>query len=473
MGLKTFNTTFVELSKDSYIRIDEKYYSFIVSSGWNLFNSKNKLIPLKDILIDDYTLFRYEEDEEYKGVPTGQSHIDKDGEIKKFQLVTKDNHPNRLKYKISNHNILISSLRLARSPALFFESKDLSKYVFSNAFFIFKVNEKWNEKFILYTLRSKKIKNILDYHIYRGIGISAYKKEDLLKIKIPFLSRKKQDRIILNVEKIENKIKFLKSQIISPEGIINEIFSKEFKFNLDKVNEVENIKYFSIQCNFTYRNNNLRSSVRWNKIKPIQNELYKNYPNIEKLGKYLISTKNGWSPNCRESDTANCVFSLNSISKDGIVKFDDLKYSDDTKNNIEEFFVNENDLFVSRGNTVDLVALASIVKNLPTEQNFIFPDLFIKITVDEKKLSKEFLAFLFNSVVGRYYFKYSAKGKNQTMVKISKDELNNFYIPVPKIDTQHRIVNEIKAELRKQKTIKEEMSIERNAIDNIIEKALI
>lgn len=473
MGLKTFTITLADLSKDSYLRFDEKYHSFLLSSDWNLFASLNKkLIPLKDILDDDYNLFDYQEDEEYKGIPTGQTYVDEDGEIIEFQPVNAENHPGRLKYKVSNDNILISSLRLAKSPALFFDKVDLSEYIFSNGFYIFKANDDWNNKFVLYILRTKKLKDILDNHIYRGIGISAYKKEDLLKIKIPLISKPKQDLVVAQIEPIEKKIKLLKAQITPPQEVMNKVFAREFCFDLETVNEVERIKYFTIDTDITFRNRNLRSSVRWNKINPIQQMLYKNNQYIEKLGNFIVSTKNGWSPNCKETDTENAVFGVNSISKDGCINFEDLKYSDENKNKIEEYFVKEDDLFVSRGNTVDLVALASVVKNLPDEQNYIFPDLFIKIELDSTQLDKEYLALIFNSVIGRYYFKYSAKGKNQTMVKISSEELKNFFIPVPPLKSQQKIVDEIKAELNKQEEIKSKIENERNKIDEIIESAI-
>lgn len=472
MGLKTFSISISDLSKDCYLRNDEKYYNFLTFSGWNIFKSnKINLVSLKNILSDDYTPFEYQDGKDYKGIPTGQTYLDEDGDISDFQPITTDNHPARLKYKISNNNILISSLRLAKSPALFFENEDLSSYVFSNGFYIFKVKKDWNIKYVLYILRTKKLKNILDNYIYRGIGISAYKKEDLLKIKVPIIPKFKQDQVVTKIEPIENKVKNLKSQIKSAQKIFNDVFSKEFKFNIEEINAIEAIKYFSTSNNITYRNLNLRTSVRWNKIKPIQKALYKNNPFIEKLGKYILSTKNGWSPNCKETDTKNYVFGVNSISKNGYVQFEDLKLSNESKSNISEYFAQENDLFVSRGNTVDLVALASIVKNIPEKTNYIYPDLFIKIELNTKRVSKEYIAFLFNSVIGRYYFKYSAKGKNQTMVKISSTELNNFYLPIPPLTQQQKIVDEIKAELNKQTKIRKKIKSEREKIDLIIEGA--
>jgi len=121
---------------------------------------------------------------------------------------------------------------------------------------------------------------------------------------------------------------------------------------------------------------------------------------------------------------------------------------------------------------VDLVALASVVRNLPEDLNVIFPDLFIKIEVTANSLDKEYLAHLFNSIIGRFYFKYAAKGKNQTMVKISAEELNNFYLPVPPLRLQQKIVDEIRTELEKQEKTKRKLLSERSNIDKIIENCI-
>jgi type I restriction enzyme S subunit len=109
---------------------------------------------------------------------------------------------------------------------------------------------------------------------------------------------------------------------------------------------------------------------------------------------------------------------------------------------------------------------------LPEEIDFVFPDLFIRIELDSNNLDKEYLAHLFNSIIGRFYFKYATKGKNQTMVKVSSDEINNFYLPVPPLKLQRKIVDEIKTELDKQESIKKEIESERNKIEAIIEKAI-
>lgn len=97
----------------------------------------------------------------------------------------------------------------------------------------------------------------------------------------------------------------------------------------------------------------------------------------------------------------------------------------------------------------------------------VYPDLMIKVEFDGE-IDKQYMAYIFNSFISRYYFKYSTKGKNQTMVKVSLQELSDFIVPLPDIHTQHRIVEEIQAEIKKQDDIKAEIAGLRNQIDDII-----
>lgn len=117
-----FSIAFDNISVDRYLRIDKKYHEITSGSGFNIFHSKAKnKVSLSEIIREDYENFQYEDGIEYKGIPTGQTYIDEDGEMISYQTVTLDDHPNRLKYKISKNHILISSLRLAKSPALLYE----------------------------------------------------------------------------------------------------------------------------------------------------------------------------------------------------------------------------------------------------------------------------------------------------------------------------------------------------------------
>lgn len=227
----------------------------IITNSDNIFGtSTSENILLSDIIEETYETFIYEAGNIYKGIPTGQTYIDEDGDIVDFQPVTLNNHPGRIKHKVTNENILISSLRLAKSPALMFEDLDLSEYVFSNAFYVFKVKSGWNKRFVLYMLRSKKLKDLLDNHIYRGIGISAYRVEDLLKCEVKNLSLDVQNKVLESIKPFEQKIQSLKSTVKKFQDIIDEAFGNEFGFDYDTFSKLKKIKCYN-RSHYAFSNN--------------------------------------------------------------------------------------------------------------------------------------------------------------------------------------------------------------------------
>ena len=415
-------------------------------------------------------------EEEEEAISLGGEQINTDGSVglSKIPYVSHEFYEKSDKGKVKNQDILICKDGALTGKTCFvdYDIFPTKEVMVNEHIYILRGNEKINQIFLFYLTTNSLIQSQIKNLAYRKKAQPGLNSDHLKRIKIPLIPKPTQDQIVARVEPIENKIKEIKNKITPPQEVINKVFSREFRFDIQKVYSVEQKRYFLVSDALTYRNSRIRSSVRWHKIAPIQDFLYKNNPYIKKLGKYIISTKNGWSPSCRESDSSNFVFGVNSITVVSVINYDDLKMSDETRKEIEDYFSKEGDLFVSRGNTVDLVALASVVKNMPDEKDIIFPDLFIRVDVNEKELNKMYLAYLFNSIIGRLYFKYAAKGKNQTMVKISSDELNNFYLPIPPLKNQQKIVDEIKAELDEQEEVKKKIEAERNKIDEIIEKAI-
>lgn len=470
MLLKQFTIDFRELGKDPYLRNDEKYYVFLNFSNWNLFNIKNKnLVSLKDILIDDYHNFEYEEDEEYKGIPTGQTYLDEDGYIKGFDIVTAENHPGRLKYKVSNENILISSLRLAKSPALYFENEKLSDYVFSNGFYIYKIKDGWNKKFILYILRTKRLKDVLDNHIYRGIGISAYKNEDLKKIKIPLIPKSTQDQIVAQIEPIERKIKELKNQITPPQEVINNVFAREFKFDLEKFEELKKIRNYYLDL-FTFANNkDVRQSVKFhreagefiiNHLENITKKKLKNY-----LAEPIVLGKSV-SPSNYDDNGEYFYVSMANI-KNWKFESEDTRlvskeYSDKNKNKI----VAKDDILIARSGegTIGKVALID-----DEDLQGVFADFTMRVRL--QNYNPLFAYYYFRTEYFQYLIEVNKKGLGNN-TNIFPSQIQEFPMIDISLKDQQKIVDEIKTELDSQKEMNQKIEAERSKIDEIIGKAI-
>jgi restriction endonuclease S subunit len=212
---------------DNGLRFDFKFYNFVLKSNFKIIQESKETIPLKKILISNYKKLNYEEDREYKGLPTGAEYYNENGDIIDVQIATKDNHPDRLCYKLEKGDILISSLKGAKAPALYIDFENIDEYVASNGFYVFKVkNPEWNGKFVFYLLRTKFIRDILDNNLSSGIGISSYKESDLLRIKIPVIILDIQNKVLKKIKPLQEKINEYYQNIESLQNIIDDVFVK-------------------------------------------------------------------------------------------------------------------------------------------------------------------------------------------------------------------------------------------------------
>jgi type I restriction enzyme, S subunit len=471
MGLKQFHIHLNELSKNETLRL---WAPLVLPKIGYQYDKINNYLSLCESGTRPKGGIKNEDAGEAISLGGDQINVDGSVDLSNIPYVSHEFYDSAIKGKVKNNDILVckdgaltGKTCIVDFPTLLSENVMVNEHVY-----IIRGNDKINQRFLFYYIRSNMFQSQVKDLAYRKKAQPGLNYDHLKKIKIPVIPKAKQNKLVDQVEPIEQKIKQLRIKFKEPQEVINLIFIREFQINLERVKTEDQTKHFSVSSAIAFRNPDIRCSVRWNKIMPLQKVMYDNISCIKKLGDYILSTKNGWSPNCRETDTLNQVFGVNCISKNGVINFEDMKTSDETHPNIESYFAQNNDLFVSRGNTVELVALASMVEDLQDEKNIIFPDLFIKIEVDERKIDKKYLAYLFNSIIGRYYFKYSSKGKNQTMVKISSDEINGFYLPVPSLDVQEKIVSEIQSEMDAQEIIKKDIEKQRNRIDKIIEKTI-
>ena len=135
MTLKFVNCKINSVASDINLRVDPKYHIFLNSkSNWNVFENDKKLINLNKIIKEKYKYFDLKNNEEYFGIPTGESYIDQDGLIINHKKVTLEDCPNRIKYEIDKDDIVLSSLRLAKTPSSNFEKRILKATVHAGCF---------------------------------------------------------------------------------------------------------------------------------------------------------------------------------------------------------------------------------------------------------------------------------------------------------------------------------------------------
>lgn len=472
MGVNVVKKRLSDFRSEESLRYDYKYITSHVTSSKDFYTYRNlfDFVSYEKVNVEELDNFKYAE----------IGNVNKLGEVEPVELSFEDRQEENesLFKKIEKgdiinpkkNDILISKIRPYLNKNVLVNSDD--EY-FTKAFI--HIRPKINSELLHIAIRSKFI-TLLNAVSRQGKGYPTLKEDDIKAIRFPKkivdALTKNEDELIKKIQPIRTEISDLKLTQQTTLDILNQVFSAFYKINLSQVQEIDKTRILTIPLsNVKNYNSGLRGSLRWNKMQYIQNFIYSNVDCVETLGRYIKSTKNGWSPLSVEDGEGTPVLGQEHFSSNTILKIDPSKSTEQSRNNIEDFFIKIGDFFVSRGNTIDLVALASIVGE-EIEDDIIYPDLYIKIEFDETNVNKEYLAFLFNSFIGRLYFKYVAKGKNQTMVKVSSAELLNFRVPIPSKEQQAEIVEAIKSQLDEQKEIDRQIEEKQQAINKIIEDAI-
>ena len=341
-------------------------------------------------------------------------------------------------------------------------------------------------------IRAKRIPEIL-YYCFRsafhtdlmaisrqGKGYPTISESDLRELRF---SRKAIDALEQNSDKLtrvvhdlESRIKTINRNILPPQRIIDNILSDCLGVDVDGLRATDKTHDLSMLFNTISANNeSLRSSYRWEKAIKIQNALVSMADNCVPLGTHILSTKNGWSPECDENASSYKVLSLDALSWDTELKMECVKKSDLERNNLDQFILRDGDFLVSRGNGSDeLVGLASIVHIVEDDDPIIYPDIMIRVCFDDA-VEKQYIAYIFNSSIGRLFFKYASKGSNKK--KITPLELGQFRTPLPDHQMQTSIVEKIQAAFSSQKKLESEierlrLEIEKTIVDVIVGDSL-
>lgn len=307
--------------------------------------------------------------------------------------------------------------------------------------YIIRANSNYNQLFLYFVMQSNIFQNQVKDFAYKKKGQPGLNLDHISKIKVPNVPLQIQEMIIDTVKGDFYDLAKKMNSVETVPSIINKYISERFGINFDQIKDIEEKNHFnSSLLDFAQNGETYRFSYRWNKASQILRTL-QSVPSAESIDKHIVRTQNGWSPNC-SVDGAYQVLSLDSLNENGILDVNRHKFSSALKNNLDDYLLKQGDFLISRGNTVDLVAMASVVTEQP-DQRVIFPDLMIRIHFD-KTIDSSYMAYIFNSFIGRLYFKYATKGKNQTMVKVSRLELNEFTVPLPDINEQRLIVEDLR-----------------------------
>lgn len=192
------------------------------------------------------------------------------------------------------------------------------------------------------------------------------------------------------------------------------------------------------------------------------------------LGEVLLEKpKNGWSARCDNAATGIPVLSLGAIT--GFrYRETEFKRTSEPTSSFAHYWLHEGDLLISRSNTPELVGHAAIYTGSPSP--CIYPDLMMRLAIDEARTDKRFVHCWLRSVPVRDYISRTAKGTSPTMKKISQSIVMSIPFPtnlsLPKQRQVVHEVDELEAQLDTLKQMQAETAAELDALlPSILDKA--
>jgi|GEM_PF-6299414 len=146
--------------------------------------------------------------------------------------------------------------------------------------------------------------------------------------------------------------------------------------------------------------------------------------------------RNGFSPQPVNHPTATKSLTL-SATTSGKFNPKYFKYIENEISLDSHLWLRKGDILIQRANSLDFVGTAAIYDQKDLE--FIYPDLMMKVTANEKILP-EYLLYCLSEPSTRIYFKDNATGSTGNMPKINQGTVMNTPILLPQLPEQQEIV---------------------------------
>jgi type I restriction enzyme, S subunit len=170
---------------------------------------------------------------------------------------------------------------------------------------------------------------------------------------------------------------------------------------------------------------------------------------VERLKFSITKIEQGWSPQC---DNEPAVENEWGVLKVGCGNRDDFDPTEQKALPLDviplpEYEIKAGDILMSRGNTRDLVGMATLVKQV--RPRLLLCDLLYRFHARQERVNPEYLVYSLRSANVRFQIEREASGASASMKKIGQGTIRDFTICIPSLDEQRAIVGHINAETAK------------------------
>jgi len=465
MGLVKINTDFKNIGHQEFLRPNFGYRYFFDIQDAIIFNAP-KLIKLKYVLSERKTEKLNKGDLIKPEILVDIGNIDRRNNIlidtQKVYTIGSD------KNVIQKGDIIIPKLQ-PRMGNIFLNLLH-QRFIGSTELIEYTISHNHNPIFVYYLITSKVFLNNL-IKLESGKTHRRVNPIDLLKIKIPFIDKKTQDKVSLKIKPIEQAIHSLKNQIKNLKEVIDNEFAENFNFDLTNADKAK--KEIIHTAEFTdIANDEMKFDISL-KYRYIFNKFIKRFEKIEWVALDKIVTVKGGKrlpkgQDVTEIETDYKYIRVDDLDWKGNFDVDNVKYiSEENHKIIKNYIANENDILLTIvGATVGKCGL------IPNElDGYNITENFARLIIkDKKEYLPEYLLFCLMSKTSIYQIEeYKGRGSQG---KLAIFRIKKIRIPVLGMHEQKKLIKAIKNEFDAQKVIIRHIVKERKKIDILIDDTI-
>jgi len=358
--------------------------------------------------------------------------------------------------KIQPDDLVISGINVSKGAVVIYDGEQpitATIHYSSYKINISKIDIEYLKRF----LKSLTFIELLKKQVKGGIK-TEIKPKHLLPLMINLPCMEKQKKIVSYFESVEREVCELAEEIILQDvyfknlkkTILKDAFEgkltadwREQNPNLNGDNN-DVLKMFGI---IKAEKEQLSSEGKIRRPKKLQNidldELSYDIPKswlLLRLGDVIMDLpRNGYSPKGVDYKTKVKNLKLGATTY-GVFNPYQYKYIDEKIDDDSTYWLEDGDILIQRGNSIDYVGVSAIYRG--NSKEFIYPDLMMKINPVKCFDAKLMHMFLSSSHV-RDYFRNNAKGAQETMPKINQGVVLNAVVPLVPVDEQIEIINRV------------------------------
>ena len=282
--------------------------------------------------------------------------------------------------------------------------------------------------FLYYLFESSYMENTIQ-RIKGGMGVPHLFQEDLNKFYLPLPSQSEQTLIA----------SFLDRETAKIEGLVGE---------QRRLIELLKEKRQAVISHAVTKGLNPRAP-----LKPSGIEWLGDVPEhweVVRLKYAITKIEQGWSPQCDNEPALDDEWGVLKVGCGNRDEFDptEQKALPLDLAPLPEYEIKPGDILMSRGNTRDLVGMATLVRRV--RPRLLLCDLLYRFHAQRESVESEFLVFSLRSANVRFQIEREATGTSASMKKIGQGTIREFVICLPPLDEQREIgafINALTAKL--------------------------